>query len=190
VAESAAAPSVSVDGAYIAYGPAEQMGGDEPVHVRAAGTKQAEKAVTGSIGAVSWGWGPGPALYFTKPGAGQVSWELWEAKPPSFRGTRLGAVDLVAPAFAFGDLLPSPDGRYILLAAVGDDAYSRMWVADLVEGRFSQIETRRDAYPLSWGSDGRVLFFEGNTYQGESGVLASVLPDGTSRRLIVTGVEP
>lgn len=190
VAESAAMPRVSADGAYIAYGPAEQMSGDEPVQVLAVGKKRAARVVTGSTGAVSWGWGPGPALYFTKPGADEASWELWEAKSPSFRGTRLGAVDLVAPAFAFGDVLPSPDGRYILLAAVGDDAYSRMWIADLVEGRFSQIETRRDAYPLSWGSDGRVLFFEGNTYQGESGVLASVLPDGTSRRLVVTGVEP
>ena len=84
----------------------------------------------------------------------------------------------------------SPDGGSVLLSAMGDDGYSRLWVVNVESGRFSALTTRRDAYPYAWDGQGRVLFFEGNTFQGETGALVSALPDGTSRHFVVTGAQP
>jgi hypothetical protein len=81
----------------------------------------------------------------------------------------------------------SPDGAKVFAAAGGDDRYSRLWVVDIASGKFFAIQTRRDAYPCCWADSARILYFEGNTYQGEPSVLASILTDGTGRVPIVTG---
>jgi len=189
VAKPGAAPAVSRDGGFVAYAESDQLGSGGKLHVVPAGGGKAV-AVRGGSAALSWSWGPNKTLFFTRPGETEGVWELWKASAPAFRGAKVGSVALEAPAFALGHVLVSPDGSMVLLSAMGDDEHARLWIADAASGRFSTIATRRDAYPLRWATDGRVLYFEGNTYQGESSVLASILPDGTSKRPVVTGAQP
>jgi len=188
IAEPGASPQVSADGSYVAFVKSDQPGLGDPLQV-VSSSGGALVAVRGGGSALAWAWGPSGTLYFTRAGDTETSWELWQASAPSFKGKRVGAVNLEAPAFALDHIVVSPDGSRVVLSAMGDDAYSRLWLVDAKTGRFSTISTRRDAYPYRWTTDGRIMYFEGNAYQGESGVLASVLPDGTSRRLIVTGAQ-
>ena len=44
-----------------------------------------------------------------------------------------------APAYLLHDLAVSPDGKYVLAVATGDDGYSRMWSFDVERRRFSSL---------------------------------------------------
>ncbi|MDP2400994.1 MAG: hypothetical protein Q8M66_03365, partial [Actinomycetota bacterium] len=90
--------------------------------------------------------------------------------------------------FAYGHLTLSPNAEYLLFAEVGDDGYSRAFVAPVTGGSVRALTVRRDTYPVGWSADGsRIFFIEGNAFQGESTALMSVRPDGTGRRVIVEG---
>lgn len=185
VATAASAVRASVEGDRIAYGGAL---GDDPVAITVAKLDGGgAKVVSGSKGAPAWGWGPGQELYYVTESETPGTWQLNRALAPKFKGEPIATLTLSAPAFAVGEVLVSADGRYVLMSAVGDDAHSRLWVADVEGQRIGAIATRHDAYPVGWDSSGRALLFEGNTFQGEPSVLVSVLPDGTSRRALVTG---
>lgn len=187
VAKRASAVRVSTEGDRIAYG---GVPGDDPVPIRVAKPDgSSARSVAGSDGAPAWGWAPGGKLYYVTEADTQGTWTLWRASAPKFKGTAIATLTLDAPAFSVGEVLVSPDGRSVLLSAVGDDAHSRLWVADIEQQRIGMIATRQDAYPVGWDSSGRVLYFEGNTFQGEASMLASVLPDGGSRRILVTGAQ-
>lgn len=189
IAKPGATPKVSRSGTRVAFADTDEpeLGGTLEV---VASTGGSAVTVRGGAEALSWAWGPDETLYFTRPGDGDDAWELWRANAPDFQGERVGSVTLEAPAFALDDVVVSADGSLVVLAAVGDDSYSRLWIVNTESGRFRAIVTRRDAYPYRWTSDGRVMFFEGNTYQGEDSVLATIKPDGTSKRAVVTGARP
>jgi len=88
----------------------------------------------------------------------------------------------------FGRMMPSLDGRSLAYTADGDDGYSRIWVVPVAGGSPRQVTSRRDGYPLGWTADGkRILFFEGNGFQGESSALWVANPDGSERRMVVSG---
>lgn len=98
------------------------------------------------------------------------------------------AVAAEGKTVTFGRLLPSPDGRSLAYTADGDDGYSRIWVVPVAGGSPRQVTSRRDGYPVGWTADGRrILFFEGNSFQGESSALWIANPDGTERRMVVSG---
>lgn len=100
----------------------------------------------------------------------------------------VSAVPAEGKTVTFGRLMPSQDGRSLAYAADGDDGYSRIWVVPVAGGSPRQVTSRRDGYPLRWTADGeRILFFEGNSFQGESSALWVANPDGTGRRMIVSG---
>ena len=149
----------------------------------------APRLLGSSTGALSWAWGPKGELYFTRPTDDTETWDLWAAAPPRFSAKKVGSLNLVAPAYLMHGLAVSPDGTYVLAVATGDDEYSRMWVFDVERRRFSSLGTRRDAYPYGWSAEGAVLYFEGNAYQGESSALMSIRPDGTGRRMVVSGAQ-
>lgn len=89
---------------------------------------------------------------------------------------------------AYGRLLLSPDGRSLAYTADGDDGYSRIWVVPVAGGSPRQVTSRRDGYLMSWSSDNRsVFFFEGNSFQGETSALWRADPDGSHRRMLVSG---
>lgn len=89
---------------------------------------------------------------------------------------------------AIARLCSSPDGKYLAYAESGDDGYSRAFVYDVSKRTSVALSVRRDTYPLCWTSDGaRVLFVEGNAFQGEATALMSVRPDGMGRRVLVEG---
>ncbi|MHB9003439.1 MAG: hypothetical protein ACYC6C_05170 [Coriobacteriia bacterium] len=89
---------------------------------------------------------------------------------------------------AIARLCASPDGKYLAYAESGDDGYSRAFVYDVARRTSVALSVRRDTYPLCWTSDGsRVLFVEGNAFQGEPTALMSVQPDGMGRRVLVDG---
>jgi len=188
LAKPGARPAVSSDGGVIAYKQANLPGLGDPLMVHVAAEKKPQSVRNGE-GALSWGWGPGSVLYFTRPGSAEGKWELWSWKRGS-SARRAGTLTLAVPAYALDDVTASADGRWVVVTATGDDDYSRLWVFDVGEKRFSAITTRRDAYPYRWTSDGRLMYFEGNVYQGEPSALMSILPDGSERRMIVSGAQP
>lgn len=188
LASPAALPRISRDGGYVAFSTSEVLMADDLLRVLpSAGGKAV--SVSGGVGAMSWDWGPSDTLYFTRPGAEEGSWELWRATAPAFKGRRVASVSLEAPAYALDDLTVSVDGSHCAMGATGDDAYSRLWVATTKSGRFSTIATRRDAYPIQWTEEGRLLYFEGNAYQGQSSSLVRVSADGTGKRVVVAGAQ-
>jgi len=105
-----------------------------------------------------------------------------------------GSRELVGPmtadgkGTAYGRLLLSPDGRSLAYTADGDDGYSRIWVVPAGGGSPRQVTSRRDGYLVGWSSDSRsVFFFEGNSFQGETSALWRADPDGSHRRMLVSG---
>ncbi len=90
--------------------------------------------------------------------------------------------------FGYGSLILSPDGTHLLFAEVGDDGYSRAFVLSMAGGTPRALTVRRDTYPFGWSADGaRVLFVEGNAFQGEPTSLFTARLDGTGRRMLVDG---
>lgn len=87
-------------------------------------------------------------------------------------------------------LCSDPGGRYVAYAESGDDGYSRTSVYDTAKGASIALSVRRDTYPLCWNAAGtRVLFIEGNSFQGESTALLDATPDGLGRRVIIEGAS-
>lgn len=187
LASPGSSPKASTDGKSVCFLRPPSDGG-VPELVVASSTGGSPSVVGGSRGATSWDWGPGEALYFVRSGSQRGTWELWLSTAPYAKSSRVGSVDLAPPAFALADISVSRDGKRVLAQAMGDDDYSRLWVFDSADRRFHTISTRRDAYPYGWSADGsRVLYFEGNTYQGEPTALMSCKADGSGRRVVVEG---
>jgi len=114
---------------------------------------------------------------------------IWvSALDGSGRRQLVTAVPAEGKTVTFGRMLPSADGQSLAYTADGDDGYSRIWIVPIAGGSPRQVTSRRDGYPLGWSADGkRILFFEGNSFQGESSALWVANPDGTGRRMIVSG---
>lgn len=180
-------PVVSPDGRRVAYSASLPSGVADSVRVISVPGPRAV-AVPDSAGASSWGWTPAGDLYFVRKGAAQDTWDLWRWSA-SGGSARVGSVGLEPPAFALSRILVSPDGARVAVSATGDDDYSRIWIFDTAAARFVSVSTRRDAYPYTWLPDGRLAYYEGNVYQGEPSMLASIMGDGTGRRLVVTGAQ-
>lgn len=183
-----ALPAISSDSRTIAYAQADPPGPRDPLMVLKPGERKS-KIVTNSEGAASWAWDPKGILYFVRAGGSEGQWQLW-ASSDGEPARLVQSIDMAPPAYALAGLKISPDGARIALSAIGDDNYSRLIVFQMSDSRFFSVPTRRDVYPARWTADGRILYFEGNSYQGESSDLMSILPDGTGRRIVVSGAEP
>lgn len=187
LATQGSAPKVSLDGKAVCY-----LGGSSgavpSLVVANEGGGSSSATVGGSQGALSWGWGPKAELFFAKSSSTPGTWELRRSRAPYDTSQRLGMLELTPPAFALHDIHVSPDGRRVVLSSFGDDEFSRLWVFDVSGARFHTISTRRDAYPYGWSANGsRILYFEGNAYQGEPSSLMSCRPDGSGRTVVVEG---
>jgi Tol biopolymer transport system component len=178
-------PMVSPDGRRIVYSLSEQPGPSDLLRLQRATSGSAAK-VRSSAGALGYGWSSGGALYLTRPSEGDA-WALVKTRRDGTGAETLGTYVPEPPAYALTAVNVSPSGKKVLLAATGDDDYSRLVVFDRTSEHFSAVPTRRDAYPCSWGAKGSVLFFEGNAYQGEPSSLVSMMPDGTGKVIVVVG---
>lgn len=88
----------------------------------------------------------------------------------------------------FGDLMPSPDGVWIVYAETGDDGYSRLFAMKASGGAAHPLSLRRDAYIMGWSADStEIVFVEGNAAQEEPTKLMAMRPDGSGRRTIIDG---
>lgn len=88
----------------------------------------------------------------------------------------------------FGDIVASPDGRWIAYTETGDDGYSRLFAVRSTGGKPVVLSVRRDDYILGWNAAGGAIFFiEGNAIQQEPTRLMVIRPDGTQRRIVVDG---
>lgn len=139
-------------------------------------------------GATSWEWLPNGHLLFVRPGLDK-SFKLWEWDPTSQRSSLIAETTVVAPAFNLAHLTVSPAGRAVVMAAIGDDGYSRLMLLDLETRAFDQLETRRDSYPLTWAR-GEILYFEGNRSQGEASSLMRIRPRDGARFMVISGASP
>ena len=96
VARPGTSPSVSRDGAFIAYARSDGLGLGGPLYVVPSdGGKSLP--VDGGTEALSWDWGPSGTLYFSRPGVADGTWDLWKAKVPELSVSRVGSLALEAP---------------------------------------------------------------------------------------------
>jgi hypothetical protein len=187
VARPAAGPVVGPDGEHVAYRQGSDLGGGEPLAVQSL-SSDTVTSVKESLGAIEWTWGRDGTLYFVRLDAdGRPA--VYSSDEKGSPGTLVAKRTAAGPTFALAHLCPSPTSSEVLLAEIGDDGYSRLLI--LKDGRFAQIATRRDAYPLCWSADGGwALYFEGNSFQGEPSRLARARPDGRDSEIIVVGASP
>lgn len=176
----------SPNGRFVAVRQSAQLDVGDAVRVVDVSTGSS-KAVVDGASSMSFAWAPSGELYFSRPSGSSNRWEIRKSKPPFTTSQKVGSLSLSAPAHALCDLFVSPDGRYVLTGARGDDGYCRVWVLDKKTSEFSRLTTRRDATPWGWTKAGRMLYFEGNQFQGEPTSLMSARPDGTGRKVLVEG---
>lgn len=186
---SGAMPSVSTDGARIAFVRSGLPGLGDPLAVLDV-AKETTTAVPRARGVTDHVWSGPRSLCFATTGPGLEDVAVWSYALGDREAVKLAVASPEARPHVYSALCPSPDGSALLFAEVGDDGYSRMFVVRGGAGAARPIVTRRDAYPVCWTADGtRVLFFEGNTLQGEPTRLVSALPDGTGRRVVAEGAR-
>lgn len=149
----------------------------------------APKRVPSSSQATSYGWAPRQAdLAFAitqskNAGGLSIVWVLKEGEtsPQPLLQEKLNKA-------RYSNIAWSPEGRLIAVEVAGDDGYSRVTVVNAAGMNVSwQVRPERDDYLLGWSIDGsRLLYFEGNVFQGAPSNLWSVKRNGTSRRVVVT----
>ncbi len=183
------AVAVSRGGALAAVPPpGAQVGGKGFVWMLHPGGQRLKLATEAEVVAVAIA--DDRVFYATAGGAG---------KPPVIRAMGLdgkGAKTLVA-GLAEGKptelthLVLSPDGEWLAYDEVGDDGYSRANIVATDGSARRGLSIRRDTYVCCWAPDStRVLFFEGNTFQGERSDLMNVRIDGMGRRVLVRDARP
>lgn len=155
--------------------------------VKASGGRASEVPSSGQ--ATSYGWAPNRAhlaFAITEPAAQgglSVVWLLkaGEKIPQPVLQEKLSHA-------TYSRLVWSPLGSQIAVDAAGDDGYSRVTVIDVSSMNVSwQVNAQRDNYLLGWTRDGsRLLYFEGNVFQGAPSNMWTVKRDAKSARIIVT----
>jgi len=178
-------PAVSGDAKRVAYIDAIDPGAAGPIQIYAVATG-ALRAARGSM-AIEVAWIEESILYASSGADGNTP----SLSTVSVMGVNLkelvGAPQMSRPV-AYTRLCVSPDGARISYAHTGDDGYSRLFVIETEDPVPFDLSIRRDVYPLCWTADSaRVLFVEGNAFQGEDTDLMSVQPDGIGRRAVIEG---
>lgn len=188
VVDSGAQPRISADGKRIAYTGHTNVIPTDSLHVMDL-TARKTYTVPSAQGALRYAWASGGALYFVKEATGTVAGWLGTANVAMTKSSVVAS--LPAGANAAPDwLFPSPDGSKILLAMVGDDGYSVMYMANVAAKKITLLPTRRDAYPVEWLLNGSgLLYIEGNAIQKETPALTSMNADGTHKKVLVSDVS-
>lgn len=178
--------AISPDGRVLALLPTEADSGSPHVTVITAGSAPASIAVSGG-GPIACSLSNTRLYVSTLSPEGTTA--IWcSALDGSGRRELVGAIPAGGKAATYGRLLLSPNGTILTYTADGDDGYSRIWVVPVAGGSPRQVTSRRDGYPLGWTADGAdILFFEGNSFQGEPSALWRSSPDGANRHMIVSG---
>lgn len=181
-------PAVAPDGHRVAVIVGGSPGEGGALHVLEQG--QAPRPVASATGVVDVAWA-GERLLFSTAGDVSGGSSVWSVRPDGADRRRVVGSRPLAAGATYTRLSVSPDGRLLLLAAAGDDGYSRAAIARVDGSGFVQVPSRRDTWPLGWSprSD-RVFLTEGNAVQGERTQLVSVLPDGSGRTELVPGARP
>ena len=168
------------------------------------GTAVVGSAVTGGPGIVVWRSGTTSRVGASAPVSGLAcdgSRVFYGTAPAGSGAASLNAVGIdgrggivlagtptSARMIAVCDLRLSPDRARIAYAECGDDGYSRTFAVPVAGGKTAPFTARRDTYPLDWTADGsRLLFIEGNAFQGEAIAMLAAQPDGSSRARLVEG---
>ena len=184
-----ALPKISPDGTRVAF-MTGAMDAKKPLAVVSV-TGGKPREVTGTASTLDFDWADDKALVVL---AGKLASSGTPASATVRRVTLEGkSTDLfssavTAPIVTWMYLHASPDGRSVLFAEVGDDGYSRAHVLG-PDKKLVVLGTRRDTYPVGWSADGKVLFVEGNSFQGEETDLMCAKADGTARRVLVSGAS-
>jgi hypothetical protein len=172
--------------------------------VASDGTAVVGSAVSGGPGIVVWRSGAPSRIGAQAPVSGLAcdgSRVFYGTAPAGSGNASLNAVGLDGrggvvlagtPAstrmIAVCDLRLSPDRARIAYAECGDDGYSRTFAVPVTGGKAVAFSARRDTYPLDWAADGaRLLFIEGNAFQGEATAMLAAAADGSSRSRLLEG---
>lgn len=179
-------PAISLDGERIAFVTESPLGEAGPLVVgkRTGAFDPIDGADT--VNEAVWG---SEGLFYVCPCGEAGASTIRRGSVDAFEGEEIvGPPTIVGKPVRYSSLLVSPDGDWLVYTEAGDDGYSRMFAVRTNGTGRRGLSVRRDDYPLRWTSDGeRVLFIEGNSFQGEETRLMSVRPDGTGRVELVSG---
>jgi Tol biopolymer transport system component len=143
--------------------------------------------VPNAQGALRFAWSSGGVLFFVKDAVGSTSAWLGMTSG-TMKNSAVVATLPAGSSVAPGQPYPSPDGSRVLLAMVGDDGYSQMYVVNVAARALGSLSTRHDAYPMQWLLDGSgLLYIEGNVIQKESSSLNRMNADGSNKKTLVSG---
>jgi hypothetical protein len=178
-------PAVSADGETIALVSSAAPGQPGPILVAGPGDAAAKPLPITAATRVAWG---GDGLVYAQAGDAPGEDRVMTCATDGTAPRLLAVPDPGDRLASIGSLEVSPDGQWILLAAKGDDGYSRTSAIKFADGHQTSFSQRRDTYPLSWSADGaRVFIVEGNAWQGQPTTVVSFVPDGTARIEVVPG---
>jgi Tol biopolymer transport system component len=182
-------PRISTDGRYVAYIKNRQ---DSPIGPLLVYDTQhrTTKTVPSADGSLDYAWGTDGSLYFAQAGTAGGKATLRVADKTRSQSSLLVSLATTSTLPFPGALLPSPDGAMIALTMSGDDNMARLVMVDIARKTATQVSTRRSAYPLTWGADGKtLLYIDGNADMEEKTSLYRMNPDASQRRILVTGAE-
>lgn len=182
-------PRISPDGSRVAF--VGGAGGERSVKVRPLSSGPTV-TLTSVSGAVDVAWVGVESLVVLVPTGHDASGGLASVSVRRVgldgRAREIASVAPGSEAATWGLLKASPDGRTLVFAEVGDDGYCRAHVVR-PEGKVVQLSVRRDTYPVGVTAGGKVLFVEGNSFQGEPSSLMCANEDGTARCVLVSGAS-
>jgi Tol biopolymer transport system component len=182
-------PRISPDGRYVAYIKNRQ---DSPVGPLLVFDTQhrTTKTVPSADASLDYAWGTDGSLYFAQAGTAGGKAALKVADKTRSRSSLLVSLPTTSTLPFPGALMPSPDGAMIVLTMSGDDNMARMVMVNIARKTATEVLPRRSAYPLAWSADGKtLLYIDGNADMEEKTSLYRMNPDGTQRKVLVTGAE-
>lgn len=174
-------PSVAIDGSCVVG--AGAAGAHEVIVWRAGALSR-----IGTPAPVAGVAASGSRVYYGTAPAGTGSASLTAVGTDGRGAVLLAASPASGRMIAVCELRLSPDSSRIAYAECGDDGFSRTFGVPVAGGAPVAFSTRRDTYPVEWSADGqRLLFIEGNAFQGEPTSLVSAGADGRERVRLVDG---
>jgi Tol biopolymer transport system component/tRNA A-37 threonylcarbamoyl transferase component Bud32 len=108
-----------------------------------------------------WLWPAVATAVIVVVGVMLVVWSPWRAQTPAGQAIRFPVAETESMKFFFGGAMAvSPDGRWMVFPAVGEDGVARYWVRSLETVEARALPGTETAFvPAAWSADSRYVIF-------------------------------